>query len=147
MNNFLHRTEKPLDQPPPKPGVTDVTPIARERMLARFDSREAKGIETYGTTLQTHNGRDPYEDLEDEWIDGFKYMEQARLEHLDALREIAELKARLAEEKELGSRLWKACSYANSALYAIEHEEHSEFIAQLTGEFRVLWSNIQEDTK
>jgi hypothetical protein len=57
------------DQPPPRPGRSDVTPVAREMFLTMLAHQEAKGIATYGTTLQTHTGRDPLLDALAELVD------------------------------------------------------------------------------
>lgn len=69
------------DQALPTPGRQNVTPIARAAFREMLDAREQKGIETYGTTLQTFNGRDPYRDALEELTDAIQYVHQARLEH------------------------------------------------------------------
>ncbi len=68
------------DQPPPRPGRSDVTPVAREMFLTMLAHQEAKGIATYGTTLQTHNGRDPLLDALAEMVDALQYLVQAYME-------------------------------------------------------------------
>lgn len=68
------------EQPQPKKGGQDVTPVVREMFLDLLAARERKGIETYGTTLQTHNGRDPLKDALDELIDAVQYVVQAIME-------------------------------------------------------------------
>jgi DNA-binding XRE family transcriptional regulator len=77
----------------PVPGRQDVTPIARERFLAMLQEREAKGIETYGTHLQTHNGRNPYVDLAEELADAWQYAVQASIEHADLIAENAAIRS------------------------------------------------------
>lgn len=69
-----------MTQPMPKPGAQDVTPFARFDFDRRLTEREKQGIETYGTTLQTFNGRDAIEDAQDEAIDQYQYLEQAKME-------------------------------------------------------------------
>ena len=85
------------DQPMPTSGRTNVTPVARSLFLTLLEQREAKGIATYGTTLQTHNGRTPFLDLAEELADAWQYAVQARLEHDDLIAENAVLRARIAE--------------------------------------------------
>ena len=68
------------NQPLPTPGQEDVTPVARELFGIMLAERERKGIATYGTTLQTHNGRDVLQDLLEELIDAWQYAVQARME-------------------------------------------------------------------
>lgn len=84
-------------QPPPVPGVVDVTPVARGLFLTMLLDREIKGIEQYGTTLQTHNGRDANRDALEELIDAFQYVVQLRLEREALTDENAALRARVAE--------------------------------------------------
>lgn len=81
------------DQPMPVTGKEDVTPLARTLFLEMLKTRERRGIETYGMTLQTHNGRDPFQDALEELIDGWQYLVQASLECMDALRDIKRLTA------------------------------------------------------
>jgi len=56
-----------------------------------LDAREAKGVETYGCSLMTHNGRSSPRDLVEELIDGAQYALQWELERRDLLAEIARL--------------------------------------------------------
>jgi hypothetical protein len=60
-----------------------VWPIAKDRFDAILAQRVEQGRETYGTELQTHNGRDPHLDAMEELVDAVLYLEQARLEHDD----------------------------------------------------------------
>ncbi len=85
------------EQPLPTPGTVDVTPVARGLFLTMLLNREAKGIESYGTTLQTHNGRDCLRDLLEELIDAWQYTVQARLEREALISEVARLRAENAE--------------------------------------------------
>ena len=81
------------EQPMPVPGRVDVTPVARSRFLEMLAQRERKGIATYGTTPQTHNGRNVLLDLAEEIIDAWQYVVQAGIEHDDMIRENAALRA------------------------------------------------------
>lgn len=85
------------DQPMPKVGTVDVTPIARAEFLRMLLDREAKGLATYGTRLQTNNGRNVFGDLLEELIDAWQYSIQALLEHADLTAENARLRAEIAE--------------------------------------------------
>ena len=78
-----------MTQPDPKPGKTVVWPIAKDRFDAILAQRVEQGRETYGTELQTHNGRDPHLDAMEELVDAVLYLEQARLEHADLVAELA----------------------------------------------------------
>jgi transcriptional regulator with XRE-family HTH domain len=81
----------------PATGRVNVTPVAREGFLAMLRQRERKGIKTYGTTLQTHNGRDALQDLLEELVDAWRYAQQSRIEWDDLIAENARLRADLAE--------------------------------------------------
>lgn len=85
------------DQPMPTPGQTDVTPIARELFAELLGDQVAKGLATYGTPLQTFNGRNAVLDALHECIDLFQYLVQARIEHEQRARRIDELNRNLAE--------------------------------------------------
>ena len=61
-----------MSQPLPKRGKLDVVPL----VLADFRLREQQGIATYGTTLQTFNGRDALQDLYEELMDACLYIKQ-----------------------------------------------------------------------
>lgn len=80
----------------------DVTPVARAEFLRLLDVQEAKGVETYGTTLQAGNGRDALNDAAEELVDAFKYVQQARMENA-ALR--LDLVAAREREQRLMTRL------------------------------------------
>lgn len=83
-----------MSQALPTPGREPVTPRAREMFVRMLAEREAEGIATYGTSLQTENGRDVHRDLCEEIIDSWMYATQARMERERrdaALRRIAAL--------------------------------------------------------
>jgi len=81
-------------QPTPKPGEVDVWPLVVESVLkgeyvgvpqndvaaelvARMLARDAKGRESYGMPLQTHNGLDALEESLAEALDLCAYTRQA----------------------------------------------------------------------
>ena len=68
------------DQPMATSGGMNVTPVARRVFFEMLDSRERKGIASYGTTLQTFNGRDAVQDALEEAIDLWQYLTQIALE-------------------------------------------------------------------
>ena len=51
-----------------------------ERLTKALDGREAKGIATYGVSLQSHNGRDVVRDALEEALDLYLYLTQAYIE-------------------------------------------------------------------
>ncbi len=63
-------------QPMPSPGRVSVT----RAVMADLAARERQGIAKYGTTLQTHNGRDALVDAYQEALDLAQYLKQAILE-------------------------------------------------------------------
>ena len=80
-----------MPQENPTPGKDRVTPYARKEFNRMLDDAERRGIETYGTTLETHNGRNVFQDAKEELIDLWQYLCQAELENRDlrvALEEI-----------------------------------------------------------
>lgn len=72
MSSYREAAEQAL----PTPGAQSV--FAEVRRL--LDAREAKGVATYGRTLETFNGRDAHQDGLEELLDGFLYRTQAHLE-------------------------------------------------------------------
>lgn len=65
-----------VEQPLPTPGRENVI----GHVIADLREREKKGIQTYGTTLQTHNGRDALRDLYEELLDACQYLKQLMME-------------------------------------------------------------------
>ena len=101
-----------------------------------LDEREAKGIATYGRSLQTHNGRDAVRDLVEELIDGAQYALQWEIERADLLSEIDRLKRRETDlevcvEYELAenSRLQQAHADLSGAL-AYERARSRRLLAE-----------------
>lgn len=66
----------PPTQPAPKPGRDVVLFHVLDALMRRAE----KGMETYGTLLQTENGRDPLQDALEEVLDAAMYLQQAILE-------------------------------------------------------------------
>ena len=84
------------EQPAPKPGRQNVTPIAQSAFLALLKQREKQDIATYGTSLQTENGRDAIQDALEECVDLWQYLVQIRLEHAERVARIVTLQDRIA---------------------------------------------------
>ncbi len=74
-------------QPMPQPGQHDVTSALITELLAR----QQKGIVTYGTSLQTFNGRNALRDALDEALDFAQYLKQALMEHEELYAQIRTL--------------------------------------------------------
>lgn len=68
----------------------DVTPVARQVFLDTLLEREREGIETYGVSLQTHNGRDAVQDAAEEAVDLWQYLIQVKMERADLERQLEE---------------------------------------------------------
>lgn len=78
------------EQTLPTPGKEDVAPFIIEDLRKRgplglqiiddLQARTAAGIVTYGTPLQTHNGRNALRDLYEELVDALQYSKQVDLE-------------------------------------------------------------------
>lgn len=82
-----------IPQPDPVEGKEDVY----ELLYKDFEARRKMGIEKYGTSLMTHNGRHPLWDALQETLDEAVYLRQAISEWDDMVKQIAELKAKLKE--------------------------------------------------
>jgi hypothetical protein len=74
-----------MSQPKPCAGQCHVTPYARSEFERMLSEREQQGILTYGTTLQTFNGRDAVQDALEEAVDLWQYLVQLKMER-DVLR-------------------------------------------------------------
>jgi hypothetical protein len=79
-----------MPEPMPRPGKTDVT----ESLIAHLRERQAQGIRTYGTSLQTFNGRRALVDLREELLDALQYVEQEILERQELEAETVPLMTR-----------------------------------------------------
>jgi hypothetical protein len=84
------------EQPAPTPGHENVMNEARRRLMQALDEREKKGLETYGRPLETFNGRDALQDAEEELLDRYVYLLQARMEREELRAEIERLKGVIA---------------------------------------------------
>jgi len=104
------------DEPMPKPGKEDVIPVARALFLEVQEMQIAKGLATYGTTLQTHNGRNPFMDAITEQVDNLHYTVQAMMEYDDLLAETERLRAALTitEAKVAAAARADVLEYADS---------------------------------
>ena len=63
-------------EPAPKTGVNEVLP----RVIVDLNERSQFGKNKYGTTLQTHNGRDSLMDAYQEALDLVIYLKQCLME-------------------------------------------------------------------
>ncbi|MDE2102867.1 MAG: hypothetical protein KGL39_36825 [Patescibacteria group bacterium] len=79
-------------QPMPTPGQQDVT----ETLIDWLRERQAKGIATYGRSLETFNGRSAPRDLREELLDALQYTHQWELEQAAMVREVEQLRAEVA---------------------------------------------------
>jgi hypothetical protein len=75
-------------QPLPTEGKRDVFPEMRAAFLKMYEERMALGIQRYGRTLQTHNGRNVGVDVLEELFDAFAYAMQFVMEHSDLGRQM-----------------------------------------------------------
>ena len=64
----------------PGPGEQAVAPALKARFSDWIDQRTARGVETYGTPLQTFNGRDAGVDMLQEILDFCQYQQQRIME-------------------------------------------------------------------
>lgn len=76
---------KHVEQPAPTGNGAEVFRVAIAEcpsvsLAEVLKAREAVGIERYGTTLRTHNGRDAVRDLREELADAYVYATQAGME-------------------------------------------------------------------
>lgn len=69
-----------MTQPMPTPGERAVGPQAVMRLSSLILQRTHQGVKTYGTPLQTFNGRDALQDCLEEIIDALLYLIQAMME-------------------------------------------------------------------
>ena len=89
-----------MSQQNPKAGKENVTPVAQGTFLQMLADRERAGIATYGTTLQTHNGRDAIQDAMEEAIDLWQYLCQIQMENADLRAELAARRVKDAQRCE-----------------------------------------------
>jgi len=110
-----------MTQPMPQmnPKSQPVGPALKRRFNDWIDQRTAKGMETYGTPLQTHNGRSAEQDMIEELLDFAQYQEQSRMELADRVQA-----TRYAAEP-IGGKVTQTAipGYQDMLLLAREHEE------------------------
>jgi hypothetical protein len=83
--------ENLMAQDKPMKGLDGVTKIAKATFIHMIDQREQEGIEKYGRSLETFNGRDAAQDLLEEVIDGIQYATQLSLEYDYLIEKLASL--------------------------------------------------------
>jgi hypothetical protein len=70
-----------MSEPEPTKGTENVSPIALASFNTFFSMQVQKGIETYGTTLETANGRSAYNDGLAEAVDLVQYFTQLQMQY------------------------------------------------------------------
>jgi hypothetical protein len=76
------KSEQPGEQP--SPTTNPNSRLVTEALIDLLRERSAKGIETYGTPLMTHNGRDAQRDALEEALDLCQYLMQMKMEEEDS---------------------------------------------------------------
>jgi len=129
-----------MPQENPTPGKDRVTPYAREQFNTMLDDAERRGIETYGTTLETHNGRDAIKDAKEEAIDLWQYLCQIELEN-QALR------ARIERVANTNERLKKDLNYwfseAQQMKIYIDNQNSEDRYLELKAEIEYVYAQNQ----
>lgn len=121
------------DQPLPTPGKRDVLAELAAVMPPALAARRAIGIRRYGTPLQTWNGRDVHQDLDDELLDALAYARQAKLERRDLERDLAEARLQRSRAEAESAALRHNLEQARSDLSA-----EQAAVAQLQAELVAL---------
>jgi hypothetical protein len=80
------------DQPLPEPGRQNVV----DDLVTHLRARIELGVKRYGRPLETFNGRDANRDELEEFVDGWIYRWQARMERAQLEAEVVELRAKVA---------------------------------------------------
>ncbi len=115
------------EQPMPKAGRMDVTPTARCLFADMLTERERRGVETYGTTLQTFNGRNAVVDALEEIIDAWQYVVQIGLENDALVRDLADARAeieRLKQPKKRAARSEESRQHQGAVRLGIDPAEY-----------------------
>ncbi|HHC6468730.1 TPA: hypothetical protein ACN359_002085 [Vibrio parahaemolyticus] len=73
---YMQQNERLQEQPAPTEGKACVVP----EVMKDLTDRLAKGVQTYGKPLQTHNGRDALQDAYEEVLDLACYLKQLMME-------------------------------------------------------------------
>ncbi len=128
-----NRMKNPAATPQPMPtaGRQDVLPL----VIADLHARDAFGRKKYGTTLQTHNGRDPLMDAYQEQLDQVLYFRQELAERETSFpksRFVAAFNA-MAEEVNQNAidKGWGGEDGNDGELIALCHSELSEALEAL----------------
>src|ERR1044072_6814317 len=89
------------EQPMPKDGQQTVMPVLKTAFEQMSDDRWEIGIERYGKSLATWNGRDCGRDAMEELFDAMMYVQQGIMERRDIARklELAIYRLRVIKEK------------------------------------------------
>lgn len=74
--------------------------VVKNNVLTLLEKQYQKGMQKYNTPLQTFNGRDAYNDLMEELVDGLMYATQLREEMREAATIIVNSQETTKEEKE-----------------------------------------------
>lgn len=77
--DWLLKMSQPDQAEQPLPTVNDA-PYIQDQLMEYIERRKQHGIETYGSALQPHNGRDALRDLFEELIDAVMYTGQLLVE-------------------------------------------------------------------
>ena len=77
-----------MEQPMPVAGKVSVT----DHLIESLRERQAKGIATYGRSLETFNGRSSPRDTKEELLDALQYTEQWIIERDELLKEVQRLR-------------------------------------------------------
>ncbi|EML0342161.1 hypothetical protein V9657_002563 [Vibrio vulnificus] len=67
-------------QEQPQPNLTANSTAVVPEVMKDLTDRLAKGVQTYGTPLMTHNGRNALQDLYEELLDAACYVKQLMME-------------------------------------------------------------------
>lgn len=120
-------------------GYNDARDESRRQAIAAaivlLREQEKKGMEKYGRSLQTWNGRDPILDAMQEEIDRWAYLVQARMELADAKKELAELKAQKHD--------WRDVAKASEIPEGRDFIEHMSLLAATKRKYDYLVAGLQ----
>lgn len=104
-----------------------------DRLIKMLTEREAHGVEKYGRSLETWNGRDALQDVLEEELDRFVYLTQARREHADVietnmrlLAEVQLLNQRAVESSNVETALRRQLEEARNHIAALKHTSQTD---------------------
>jgi hypothetical protein len=101
------------EQPDPVPNDR---PSLHDLLVKDILERKQLGLARYGTIIQPFNGRDQLQDCYEEQLDQLVYLKAALIERDELLRQLGELRADLARQKELNLVLAERCLVQSNAL-------------------------------